>query len=100
MRKLLSVGAETDCEQRGIDLAVLPPRRPQLNGCVERANGTSRTEFWSLYLGAMTVQEANAEYQNYVRYYNEERPHRGINMMTPNEFHANIVDAARKSEMS
>ena len=28
-----------DCEARGIDLWVLPPRSPELNGCVERTNG-------------------------------------------------------------
>ena len=85
---------EAECEKRGIDLAVLPPRRPQWNGCVERANDTSRTEFWSLYVGDMTVENANAEYQEYLRYYNEERPHRGIDMMTPNQFHATLQDAA------
>ena len=43
--------------------------------------------------------DANAEYQEYLRYYNDERPHRGLDMMTPNEFHATLQDAARKSEL-
>ena len=36
-------------------LHVLPPRRPQWNGCVERANRLARIEFWSLYDGPLTV---------------------------------------------
>ncbi len=31
------------------------PRRPQFNGCVERANDTTRVEFWNLYQGRFTV---------------------------------------------
>ena len=33
---------ETECEARGFDLWVLPPKSPELNGCVERTNGTWR----------------------------------------------------------
>ena len=42
-------------EELGIPLHVLPPRRPQWNGCVERANRSARAEFWSLYDGPLTV---------------------------------------------
>ena len=45
------------------------------------------------------VEFSRAEYQAYLRYYNDERPHRGIDMMTPNAFHATLQDAAWKSEM-
>ena len=90
---------EGECRKRDIDLAVLPPRRPQWNGCVERANDTSRTEFWSLYLGDFTVDAANAEYQHYLRYYNEQRPHRGIGMTTPNEFYDTLSALPETSEM-
>ena len=36
---------ENACEQLRIPLRVLPPRRPQWNGCVERANRSARIEF-------------------------------------------------------
>ena len=36
---------ENECEKLGIRLFVLPPRRPQYNGAVERSNATLRTEF-------------------------------------------------------
>ena len=38
---------ENACEALNLPLAVLPPKSPQLNGVVERANDSSRTEFWS-----------------------------------------------------
>ena len=36
---------KAECEARSIELWVLPPRPPELNGCVERTNGTWRYEF-------------------------------------------------------
>ena len=36
---------EAGCEARGIYLWVLPPKSPELNGCVERTNGMWRCEF-------------------------------------------------------
>ena len=41
---------EEACEELDIPLHVLPPRRPQWNGCVERTNRSARAEFWSLIL--------------------------------------------------
>lgn len=35
---------EDACEALGIPLHVLPPRRPQWNGCVERANRSARAD--------------------------------------------------------
>lgn len=91
---------EDECAKRAVELAVLPPNRPQLNGCVERANGTSRAEFWSLYAGDLTVEAVNAELDEYLRYYNDERPHTGIGMMTPNDYYATLSPLPEKSEMS
>ncbi len=42
---------ETACKDSGIALYILPPQSPKFNGCVERANGTSRYEFYPLYQG-------------------------------------------------
>ena len=38
-------GFEDACEERRVPLHVLPPRRPQWNGCVERTNRSARIEF-------------------------------------------------------
>ena len=36
---------EAACWAKGVELFVLPPKSPQLNGAVERANGSWRCEF-------------------------------------------------------
>jgi transposase InsO family protein len=48
------------CQQRGIPLFVLPPRRPKLNGCVERANRTHAAAFWECSDGALDLPTAQA----------------------------------------
>jgi putative transposase len=40
---------EEACQSRGLNLFVLPPKRPQLNGHVERAQGSWRYEFYAAY---------------------------------------------------
>jgi hypothetical protein len=40
---------EAECQARGLELFVLPPKRPDLNGCVERAQSTWRYEFYATY---------------------------------------------------
>ena len=42
---------EQACQEAGIPLYVLPPKKPEYNGCVERANGTSRYEFYPFTRG-------------------------------------------------
>ena len=46
------------CRRLGVELRVLPPRRPQWNGCVERANRPARIEFRNLLDCELTVQAA------------------------------------------
>jgi len=76
---------ERACEQRGILLDVLPPKSPQLNGCVERANGASRYEFYPFYLGDLNVGALNVELQQYQHHYNTDRPHQALGQQTPME---------------
>ncbi len=59
---------EQACKDLGLPLFVLPPKSPKLNGCVERANGTRRYEFYPFYQGALTLKAINqklSEYQHY-----------------------------------
>jgi len=39
---------EQECQGRGINLFVLPPKSPKLNGCVERAQRTHTEEFYEV----------------------------------------------------
>ena len=77
---------EDACEGLGIPLHVLPPRRPQWNGCVERTNRSARAEFWNLYQGPLTVQHVAPQLARYEFFFNYERPHAALAYRTPNEY--------------
>jgi len=77
---------EQACERDDIPLKVLPPRRPQFNGCVERHNDTARVEFWSQYAGELTVKAASGPLAEYNHFFNHVRPHRRLDMKTPMEY--------------
>lgn len=75
---------EEACAELGIDLYVLPPKRPQYNGGVERGNRTFREEFYARRdLFADSVGALNHELQKAVSKYNTYRPHANLNMLTP-----------------
>jgi len=77
---------EEECAKLKIPLYVLPPKRPQYNGCVERANGTSRGEFYPFYQGALTIAAINKALKQYLQLYNDYRPHQSLDLLTPNEY--------------
>lgn len=75
---------EEACSELGIDLYVLPPKRPQYNGGVERGNRTFREEFYARRdMLADSARSINAELQKAVLKYNSYRPHANLNMLTP-----------------
>ena len=77
---------EDACQALNLPLAVLPPKSPQLNGVVETANDSSRTEFWNLYDGNLTVKNAGPALAEYQRFYNHVRPRYALDLMTPMEY--------------
>lgn len=85
---------EQACEALNIPLFVLPPRKPKWNGCVERANGSSRYEFYPFYEGNLTVGAVNQELAKYQWCYNYYRPHDSLNLMTPMAYYEQITMAA------
>ena len=85
---------EQACEELNIPLFVLPPRKPKWNGCVERANGTSRYEFYPFYQGSLTVAAVNRELSNYQWTYNHYRPHDALDLMTPMAYYQQLTKAA------
>lgn len=75
---------EEACAELGIKLFVLPPKRPQYNGGVERGNRTFREEFYARRdMIADSAGAINAELQKAVHKYNSYRPHANLNMLTP-----------------
>ncbi len=71
-----------------------PAGTPQLNGHVERTNGTARTKFSSQYAGDMTVTNANGELDACLDHNNNHRPLAAIGMVTPIEHFATLQHAA------
>ena len=76
---------EAECARRSLPLKVLPPRRPQLNGIVERANRTARSECWRFHDGKLNCGAMNKTLQTYLDYCNNRRPHRSLDMRTPKQ---------------
>lgn len=72
--------------QAQFPVCVRPPKRPQYNGCVECANGTSRGEFYPFYQGALTIAAINKALKQYLQLYNDYRPHQSLDLLTPNEY--------------
>ena len=78
-------GFEDACRNLGVALRVLPPRRPQWNGCVERANRTARIEFWNLLDCDLTVEAVSERLLKREFFYNYLRPHSAIDCRSPND---------------
>jgi len=78
---------EDACADLGIELMVLPPRRPQYNGGVERTNRTFKEEFYytnktnSDSIGALRYDLAQ-----HLHKHNNYRPHSGLAGLTPMEY--------------
>ena len=67
----------------GLRILLMPIRAPNANAFCERWVGTLRAECldWALILGRRHLERV---LRAYVAHYNEERPHRGLDLRTPN----------------
>jgi putative transposase len=74
---------EDACKERGIQLFVLPPRSPKLNGHVERAQRTHKEEFYYRLTSATTLKHVNRLLRRWERVYNTYRPHQALGQLTP-----------------
>lgn len=85
---------EKACQEKKIPLFVLPPKRPQWNGGVERANRTFREDFYARadVLGS-TLAEIQTELEGALHKYNTYRPHQRLKGLTPSQYTALILDA-------
>ena len=93
-------GFEDACRNLGVALRVLPPRRPQWNGCVERANRTARIEFWNLLDCDLTVEAVSRKLLKREFFYNYQRPHSAIDYRSPNEYLVACEAAQPQCQMS
>jgi transposase InsO family protein len=71
------------CQERSIQLFVLPPRSPKLNGGVERAQRTHKEEFYELVDLPPTIGELRRKLLRHEEIYNTVRPHQTLGQRTP-----------------
>lgn len=77
---------ERACEAKGLDLYVLPPKRPQLNGAVERCNGSWRYEFYAVYDLPHRLVKLQDLVDAFAHRFNHHRPHDALDGRTPAEY--------------
>jgi transposase InsO family protein len=79
-------GFEQACRDKGLDLFVLPPKRPQLNGAVERCNGAWRYEFYAVHDLPHQIDRLQPFVDAFAHRYNHHRPHDALDGQTPAEY--------------
>lgn len=78
---------EEACRRAKIMLFVNPPRRPQINGGVERSNRTHREEFYEVEDVSLDCGEHNQQLAKYEYDHNYIRPHWALELKTPYEYY-------------
>lgn len=71
------------CREHGIDHILTQPRSPTTTGKIERFHRSVRIEFLSDCGPFADVKVAQQAFDEWVRFYNEQRPHQGLQMATP-----------------
>jgi len=71
---------------RGIKLFVLPPRSPELNGHVERAQRTHTEEFYEVTDSSYEMPELNRSPLKWEGVYDTVRPSQALGCLTPQEY--------------
>lgn len=91
---------EDHCRSKGLELVVLPPKRPDLNGCVERAQSSWRYEFYASYDLPHRIDRLQPLVDAFAHRYNHYRPHQALGDMTPAEYLNAISSGTSPSHMS
>ena len=82
-------------EEHSIDLEFIQPGKPTQNSYVERFNRTYRDEVLNMYV-FKTLNEVREITQNWIREYNDERPHNSLGDLTPWEYLAKTRNCREK----
>jgi putative transposase len=83
--ELISVLLADWAEKNGVELEFIQPGKPTQNSYIERFNRTYREEVLDFYL-FKSLTEVKEIMENWLRQYNEERPHESLGDLTPTEF--------------
>jgi putative transposase len=77
---------ERACQDKGLALFVLPPKRPQLNGAVERAQGSWRYEFYACHDLPARLDKLQHHVDAFAHHFNHHRPHQALGDLTPAQY--------------
>ncbi|KTD06637.1 putative transposase [Legionella hackeliae] len=69
-------------EKHQVVLGFMKPGKPTQNSFIERFNRTYRTEILDMY-AFKNLQEVRELTDNWIKEYNDERPHDSLNDLTP-----------------
>jgi transposase InsO family protein len=90
---------EQACRANHLALFVLPPKCPQLNGAVERAQGSWRYEFYACHDLPSHLDRLNKHIDAFAHLYNHYRPHGALGGQTPSEYLTRATQEAQPSHM-
>ncbi len=77
---------EQACAAKKLALFVLPPKRPDLNGAVERAQSSWRYEFYACHELPSRLDRLNERIDAFAHLYNNHRPHGALGGQTPAQY--------------
>jgi len=86
--EFISVALADWAEENQVMLDFIQPGKPTQNSFIERFNRTYRTEVLNMYL-FKEISEVRDITNNWIREYNEERPHTALDRLTPREYRLN-----------
>lgn len=80
-------------KQQGISHHFIHKSTPNENAVIERSFRTDEEEFYFApkYRRPIDLHDLNNQFHAYLKFYNDERPHFGINLETPSAFLANVL---------
>lgn len=83
--ELVSVALADWAEKRGVDLEFIQPGKPTQNSYIERFNRTFRHEVLDFYIFS-SLREVREIVEDWLKQYNEQRPHESLGDLTPSEY--------------
>lgn len=83
--EFISVQLAGWAELHGVELEFIQPGKPTQNSYVERFNRTFRDEILNFYVFSR-LSEVRDIVDNWIKEYNEQRPHESLGNLTPEEF--------------
>src|SRR5690349_11054884 len=82
-RSFPDVRVDAICRQNGIEHLLTQPRSPTTTGKIERFHRSLRAEFLSGRAPFSSLKVAQQALDEWVAFYNAERPHQALQMCTP-----------------